>query len=121
MGWFTALIDSNRLPEARGLLHAMKQSKVNGSMTEWCEAEIELHNGDLKGAISRLEQAVKVDTTSGNLRLLLGYAYAKDGKLSLARDAYQQALGCLLHQDDVIGARQSLLEVDKALGTTGNR
>jgi Flp pilus assembly protein TadD len=78
--------------------------------------ELQLHNGDISGAIATLEKAFLKDGAGWRTHLLLASAYARAGRLPEAETHAQHAVD--LAKDKGAGARLLLAEIQRAEGKT---
>jgi Tfp pilus assembly protein PilF len=73
-----------------------------------------MHKGDYAAALSRFEDAVRLDPRDAKARLLLAESYEKEGDRSAALKCYQDYLHEFPHARDEKKIRKKIAELSRA-------
>ena len=109
------LIGAGNYAEAQKLLPVIERLDKTGRSRAVLGARLSMHGGQWESAISQLKQAIEIDSQNGTLFFWLGNAYASQGELSDARQAFQNALHCLHTEDDEKRLDRIIAQIDAAM------
>ncbi|MGO8929170.1 MAG: tetratricopeptide repeat protein [Limisphaerales bacterium] len=107
-GVFHGLAVEGRWEEAREELAAMTRLDPEAPETLESAAGLAYHEGKLDEEVRLLRQAIVMAPHTAPLHLMLGSAYARQGKLSEARAAFEDALRYPMDEKRAEAAKQSL-------------
>jgi tetratricopeptide (TPR) repeat protein len=88
---FDALAVLGRWSEAKEQASHLSRLDPEGPLTYWACAETSCHDGQLDEAIKLVQKAIQAAPQNDVFRLALGRIYLSQGKLTEAKDAYQEA------------------------------
>src|SRR6266567_648172 len=115
-----SIVHLNRLPElasqggweeAQDEVATMMRLDPEGAMTYYARAMIASHQRRPEQAIELLHKAIELAPARDTLHFLLGDIYARQGKLSEARKAYENALRCPSSEQHAQVVRQAIANI----------